>query len=53
MKCAVTSKRRYRDEIGARLALAKTQSARAKGDRFETRVYRCPACRGWHLTSKK
>lgn len=41
-------KRRYRDRIGALLALADTQR---KG-RDEIRVYHCRDCKGWHLTSK-
>lgn len=49
-----SGKTRYRDEIGAKLALARIQhkdsSGRAKQER---RVYLCPLCRGWHLTSKK
>ena len=44
---------RYRDEIAAKLALASAQrkdgSHRAK---TEKRAYRCPKCRGWHLTAK-
>lgn len=47
------AKRRYRDKIAAKLALASIQaddsSARPKTER---RAYRCPRCRGWHLTSK-
>lgn len=42
-------KRRYRDELGAKVALASAQ-ARDKG---EKRAYRCPFCRGWHLTSQE
>lgn len=48
------TKRRYRDRIAALLALASTQSTtgatrRAKDER---RIYRCPDCKGWHLTSR-
>lgn len=50
-KCA---KKRYRDRVAALLALANTQfkdsSSRAK---IETRAYKCDACVGWHITSKK
>lgn len=44
------SKVRYRDRIAALLALASTgRSDKAK--RQERRAYRCPDCKGWHLTS--
>lgn len=46
-----TGKRRFRDRVAALLALA--EIARADGERREeVRAYRCPECRGWHLTSK-
>ena len=35
-------------EIDAMLALAR----RAHKDKGEVRQYRCPFCRGWHLTSQ-
>ena len=45
-------KKRFRDEIAAKLALSsigrKTHERREKTER---RAYRCPKCRGWHLTS--
>lgn len=44
-----TDKVRYRDELGAKIALANTQAK----DHGEKRVYRCPICRGWHLTSQE
>lgn len=49
-----TGKIRYRDRIGASVALIDAQSkahsqARVK---HETRAYRCDRCRGWHLTSQ-
>lgn len=50
MKCK-TGKRRYRDRVGAMIALASTQRAKSS-DREEKRVYRCGHCFGWHLTSK-
>lgn len=54
MKCA---KVRYRDEIGAKIALASTRAAsdrkaEAGEKRRENRVYRCPKCKGYHLTSQ-
>ena len=45
--CATTGKRRYRDRIDAAMVLARLGW---KG-RDERRVYRCPTCRGWHITS--
>lgn len=42
---------RYHDRIGALIALASTQYA-PRSKREEVRVYRCPKCKGWHLTSK-
>lgn len=45
-----TGKLRYRDQIGAKFALARIDDADPK--RREKRAYRCPSCRGWHLTSK-
>lgn len=43
-----TGKVRYRDKLGARIALARTWG-RA---RDESRIYRCEFCHGWHLTSQ-
>ena len=45
---------RYRDKLGAMIAVASTQAAAARGvkGRDETRVYRCPHCHGWHTTSQ-
>lgn len=45
-----TGKHRYRDNIAARLALAGIDRTAPK--RREKRAYRCPRCRGWHLTSQ-
>lgn len=46
-------KRRYRDEIAAKIAMA---GARRKDgsrrDRIEKRAYPCSRCKGWHLTSQ-
>ncbi|MFJ6566562.1 hypothetical protein ACIQNU_04030 [Streptomyces sp. NPDC091292] len=50
MSCT-TGKRRYRDRIGAQLALAVIRR-RSNQRRRETRAYRCGACNGWHLASK-
>lgn len=46
-----SGKRRYRDRIGAQLALAIIRHRR-NSRRRETRAYPCPTCSGWHLTSK-
>lgn len=43
-----TKKFRYRDKLGAKIALAKAQGK----DHGESRAYRCEFCRGWHLTSQ-
>ncbi len=45
---------RYRDKIAAQLALASTGSNKhTRREKDEQRVYRCPQCHGWHLTSAK
>ena len=41
---------RYRTKLDAKLARASTQRSR-NPRREERRYYRCPACKGWHLTS--
>ena len=44
---------RYRDEIAAALALATVRHQDGpRRPKLEQRAYRCPACGGWHLTSK-
>lgn len=52
MRCP-SGKIRYRHLVAAQLALATVQreddTARPK---TETRAYRCPLCRGFHLTSR-
>jgi hypothetical protein len=45
-----TGKTWYRDEIAAKVALARVE--RGADDRRERRAYRCHDCRGWHLTSR-
>ena len=50
MSCA---KRRYRDPIAAKLALATIrQRDNSNRPKTETRWYRCNLCGGIHLTSK-
>lgn len=48
MKCVKT---RFRDEVGAKIALSQI-AVSDKAKRREVRVYKCPKCRGWHLTSQ-
>ncbi|MEV7364285.1 hypothetical protein [Streptomyces sp. NPDC091299] len=45
-----TGKLRYRDRIAAQLALTRIDNLDPR--RREQRTYRCPTCRGWHLTSQ-
>lgn len=45
-------KRRYPDEVSARLALATIRPRHERRDKTEARAYRCPRCKGWHLTSR-
>lgn len=45
-----TGKLRYRDRIAALLTLDRLDNLDPA--RREKRAYRCPLCRGWHLTSK-
>lgn len=47
-----TGKRRYRDDLAARIALAGIRHRNHAPHRQEQRAYRCPKCRGWHLTSQ-
>jgi hypothetical protein len=52
-KACPSRKRRYRDEIAAKFALS--QIARVDSSnrpKSECRAYRCPDCRGWHLTAR-
>lgn len=44
------TKIRYRNRLDAKIALASTHASRGS-KREETRIYRCPECRGFHLTS--
>lgn len=45
-------KQRFKDEIAAKLALAKIGNKNRPGSRAESRAYHCPKCKGWHLTSQ-
>lgn len=44
-----TNKRRFRDEIAAKLALSRM----VWNDKGAIRVYRCNLCRGFHITSQE
>lgn len=46
-----SGKHRYRDEVAARLALAEVLRKDRRWGR-ERSAYRCPQCRGFHLTSQ-
>lgn len=46
------SKIRYRDRIGALLALSSASRKHDGAAKTERRAYRCPRCKGWHLTSR-
>ena len=48
-KCRVTHKRRFRNELDAKMALAMASWA----DTGEIRIYQCTFCSGWHLTSQE
>jgi hypothetical protein len=49
-----TGKRRYRDKVAALLAMAEAQRKDgARRAKMERRAYRCPKCRGWHLTARR
>lgn len=50
-----TGKLRYDSSIDAAIALGNARRARrvkGRDDVVEQRHYHCPACSGWHLTSK-
>jgi hypothetical protein len=47
------TKQRYRTRIDALLVMGKTQwKDNPKREKVERRAYRCPNCKGWHLTSR-
>lgn len=43
---------RYKDELGAKIALASTQQPTRKAKREEKSVYRCSKCKDYHLTKQ-
>ena len=44
-------KKKYERKLDAKIALALIQKATASEKRGEKRVYLCPRCRAYHLTS--
>jgi hypothetical protein len=48
----VCAKTRYRDRITAALALSRVSAKGHARDKEARRAYRCPRCKGWHLTSR-
>lgn len=46
-------KRRFRSKLDAQMALARIRG-RTENESHDipTRAYRCPHCKGWHLTSQ-
>lgn len=53
-KACSAGKIRYRDQIGAELALMRIRrkAERKKRDKVPVRVNECPLCDGWHTTSQ-
>ncbi len=49
--CPATGKHSHASYVGAQEALRRVR--RRRKNKREARVYRCPNCSGWHLTSKK
>lgn len=49
--CARNRKRRFRSKKEATHALHRIANRVDNRDRKPTRVYQCPACKGWFLTS--
>lgn len=48
----VCRKRRYRDEVAARIDMARI-AATSGAKRVPVRAYHCPHCAGWHTTSQR
>jgi hypothetical protein len=49
MKC---KKRKYKDTVAAKLAMASTALKDHRRIKNETRIYRCHRCKAYHLTSQ-
>lgn len=54
MECPATGKVCYMNKIRALLAIVKIEAVgpRVEGGAIPKRVYLCPYCRGYHLTSQ-
>ena len=48
----ICKKIKYRDKIAAMFALAQCRNS-IKGKRQERKIYFCPECKKFHLTSQK
>jgi hypothetical protein len=46
-----TGKQRFPDRVAALVSMADIRQ-RSHRDVVPTRAYRCPFCKGWHLTSR-
>lgn len=47
------TKRRFKTDVDAKIAMAKIQwKDKPSRLKMEQRVYLCPSCKGYHLTSK-
>jgi hypothetical protein len=52
--CTTSRKRRYRDELAAKIALSDiARRRRTRRHREEVRAYLCPDCGGYHLTANE
>lgn len=49
--CPASGKVRFRDEVAAKLAMAEINRL-GNSAKAISRVYRCPQCAGFHMTSK-
>lgn len=52
MNCPTPWKMKYRDDIAAKIALARL-THKDRDDHRECRIYECPSKNHWHLTSKR
>jgi hypothetical protein len=47
-----STKRRFKDRKSALMAIERIRTFGEKRAKTPTRPYRCPACKGWHLSSE-